>query len=108
MDKKISKTLKKFKSALEAAGIKVDRIILFGSYAMGNAREGSDIDVAVISEDFKDMNLLQRLETIGFALGKAKIMEPIEALGYTKKEFASKNRGSFIGDEVKPKGVTVA
>ena len=107
MDKKISKTLKEFKSALEAAGIKVDRVILFGSYATGNAREGSDIDVAVISEDFKGMNLLKRLETIGLALAKAKIMEPIEGIGYTKKEFASKGKGTFTCDEVKSKGVQV-
>lgn len=107
MDKKISKTLNDFKSALEAVGIKVDRVILFGSYAKGKARKGSDIDVAVISENFKGMNLLERLETIGLALAKARIMEPIEALGYTKKELASKNEGTFIGDEVKSKGVQI-
>jgi predicted nucleotidyltransferase len=107
MDKKITKTLKEFKSALEAAGIKVDRIILFGSYATGNATEGSDIDVAVISEDFKGMNLIKRLETIGLALAKARIMEPIEAIGYTKKEFALKGKGTFVGDEIKPTGVQI-
>lgn len=107
MDKKINKTLKEFKSALEAAGIRVERLILFGSYATGKAIKGSDIDVAVISEDFKDMNLLQRLETIGLALAKARMMEPIEAVAYTKDEFAKKGKGTFVGDEVKPKGVHV-
>jgi hypothetical protein len=53
------------------------------------------------------MNLLRRLETIGLALAKARIMEPIEALGYTEEEFASKGEGTFIGDEVKSKGVEV-
>ncbi|MEW6376429.1 MAG: nucleotidyltransferase domain-containing protein [Thermodesulfobacteriota bacterium] len=107
MDKKISKTLKEFKSALEAVGIRVDQVTLFGSYATGHSRKGSDIDVAVISEDFKGMNLLKRFETIGLALAKARIMEPIEAIGYTKKEFELKGRGTFVGDEVKARGVQV-
>jgi len=107
VDKKITKTLKEFKSALEAEGIKVKRIILFGSYVRGRARRESDIDVAIISENFKGMNLLRRLETIGLALAKARIMEPIEAIGYTEEEFASKGEGTFIGDEVKSKGVEV-
>ncbi len=107
MDKKITKTLKGFKSALEAEGIKVNRIILFGSYAKRRPRRESDIDVAIISENFKGMNLLRRLETIGLALAKARIMEPIEAIGYTEEEFASKGEGTFIGEEVKSKGVEV-
>ena len=107
MDKKITKTLKGFKSALEAEGIKVSRMILFGSYAKRRPRRKSDIDVAIISENFKGMNLLRRLETIGLALAKARIMEPIEAIGYTEEEFASKGEGTFIGDEVKSKGVEV-
>jgi predicted nucleotidyltransferase len=85
MDKKISKTLKELKSALEEAGIKVDQVILFGSYATGWSRKGSDIDVAVVSEDFRGMNLLKRLETIGLALAKARIMEPIEAMAIRKR-----------------------
>ena len=105
MDKKVAKTLKKFRTALEAEDIRVIQMILFGSYATGKARKGSDIDVAVISQNFKGMNLLQRLETIGLVLAKARIMEPIEAIGYTKEEFASKGEGTFIGDEIKPRGL---
>jgi len=107
VDKKIVEILREFKSALEAMDVRVDRMVLFGSYATGGAREGSDIDVAVISQDFEDMNLLERLETIGLALAKARIMEPIEAMGYTDKEFDSKGEGTFIGDEVKPQGITI-
>ena len=105
MDKKITAILEKFKIALQAQGIKVSRFILFGSCASEKATEGSDIDVAVVSENFKDINLLKRLELIGLALAKAKIFEPIEALGYTEEEFASKGQGTFIGDEIKSKGI---
>jgi predicted nucleotidyltransferase len=37
---------------LERAGIPVERIILFGSYARGNHTDASDIDLAVVSEAF--------------------------------------------------------
>jgi predicted nucleotidyltransferase len=107
MDKKISKILRRFKISLEAMGVRVDRMILFGSHASGVKKEGSDIDVAVISKDFRNMNLLKRLETIGLALAKARIMEPVEALGYTEEEFSTKGEGTFLGDEVKSKGIEV-
>ena len=107
MDKKITEILEKFRFALQAQGIKVSRFILFGSCASTKANQESDIDVAVVSENFKDMNLLKRLELIGLALAKAKIMEPIEALAYTEEEFASKGQGTFVGDEIKSKGIQV-
>ena len=107
MAKKITETIERFKQSLEEMGIKVKKIIIFGSYATRRARKHSDIDVVVISDDFKEMNLLKRLETIGLALAKAKIMEPIEALGYTEEEYNSEREGTFIGDEVKSKGVVV-
>ena len=34
---------------------KIEAIILFGSYAKGTENEDSDIDIAVISSDFKDI-----------------------------------------------------
>lgn len=33
----------------------VEAIILFGSYAKGTENEDSDIDIAVVSNDFKDL-----------------------------------------------------
>ena len=34
---------------------KIEAIILFGSYAKGTQNEDSDIDIAIISSDFKDI-----------------------------------------------------
>lgn len=34
---------------------KIEAIILFGSYAKGTENEDSDIDIAIISSDFKDI-----------------------------------------------------
>ncbi|MEA2005563.1 MAG: nucleotidyltransferase domain-containing protein [Acidobacteriota bacterium] len=107
MDKKILKTLKIFKNTLEDMKIHVKRIIIFGSYATGKEKKDSDIDVIVISNDFNGMNIFRRLEILGLALARAKIFEPIEAIGYTEEEFTSRGEGTFIGDEVKTKGVQI-
>ncbi|TVM03840.1 MAG: nucleotidyltransferase domain-containing protein [Candidatus Brocadia sp. WS118] len=107
MDKKMSKIIADVKLALEAMDIQVTKIILFGSHAQGTAHEHSDIDLAIISEDFKDMNLLRRLELIGIALARAKIMDPVEVIAYTEEEFKSKREGTFAGDEIKAKGVEI-
>jgi hypothetical protein len=44
------------------------------------------------------MNLLVRLETLGLAAGK--ILEPIEAVGYTEEEIKN-TKGTFL-EEILP------
>jgi len=84
----INRIIEKFKKELEKYNIHSERIILYGSYAKGNAREDSDIDLVVISSDFENMNLRERLEILGLAAGN--VFEPIEALGYTPQEVLEK------------------
>ncbi len=107
MDRKTVSSLKRFKEALEAHGIEVERIIVYGSHAQGRAEIHSDIDVAVISNSFRRLNLLRRLEVLGAVLARAGIMAPIEALGYTEAEFNSKEKGTLLSDEIKIRGKTV-
>ena len=45
----------RFRAALDAAyGARIERIVLFGSRARGDARPDSDYDVAVFLRDFHD------------------------------------------------------
>ena len=47
--------LKRFRAALgEAYGNRLERVVLFGSRARGDAREDSDYDVAVFLKDLTD------------------------------------------------------
>lgn len=48
----VIKIIERFVGALERDGIKVDKVILYGSYNRGTQREDSDIDIAIISRDF--------------------------------------------------------
>lgn len=85
-------------ASLKRKGIKVDRLILYGSYANGKHKSDSDIDVAVVSSSFDNKNMLKRQELLGeaiFGLG-----EPVEAIGYSYKEFAKRTSLSFLFDIV--------
>ena len=80
----IQTVIKQFAGALQNQGIHIDRIILFGSQARGDARENSDIDLLVVSPDFAQMPLYRRYEVLGKAL--AKVMQPIEPIACTLDE----------------------
>jgi len=90
----IEEIIKQYTSKLSGLGIGVERMILFGSYAKGHPREDSDIDLIVVSKDFEKMNIRERLEILGVA--SARIMQPIQARGYTSQEIASEEKDSFL------------
>ncbi len=83
----------RFRRELERIGIRSERILLFGSHARGEAREGSDIDLIVVSPDWARLSRRERLETLGIAA--VRIMEPIQAQGFTPDEIAARQTGTF-------------
>lgn len=88
MDKAaVLETISDFKKALSAENIKVLKIILFGSYASGNYRSDSDIDLVIISDDFKDKDYWQRIDILSSAVYK--VFKPIEAIAMTQQEWQS-------------------
>jgi len=105
MDRENYSIIVEYRSKLEARGIRVKRIILYGSHASGKAREDSDLDLVVVSDDFKDMDLWERLCLLGQA--RKGIKRPMEILGLTEEEYESDQVDTFIRDEVKAKGVEV-
>ena len=48
----IKELIEKFIALLGRKGIRVEKVILYGSFVSGNIHEGSDIDLAVVSPDF--------------------------------------------------------
>ena len=90
----VKEIIEAYKEALRTLGINVERVILYGSYSKGNQREDSDIDLIIISEDFQKMNLRERLEILGIAA--VRIMEPIEAKGYTPEEIQMAQEASCL------------
>jgi len=76
-----------------------DKIILFGSYAMGNPSNSSDLDLLIITDT--DLPYHKR----SFDIHKALIgsMVPIDILVYTQKEFEQERneKSSFISSAIK-------
>ena len=54
IDRKVMESIKKYIEKISKY-YKIETIILFGSYAKGTQNEDSDIDIAIISSDFKDI-----------------------------------------------------
>ncbi len=73
-------------------------MILFGSYARGTPRDYSDIDIAVISPDFKESRFGNYLLLDQTA---REITPLIEAFPYTSKDFKNRPRGSFLDEIVR-------
>ncbi|MHC4445336.1 MAG: nucleotidyltransferase domain-containing protein [Planctomycetota bacterium] len=89
--------LREFKKALESIDIRVDSLILYGSHAVGTAREDSDIDVVVISSSFSDKSYWERINILTEAIFK--VFAPIEASAFTPEEW--KTDKSLIVDYAK-------
>jgi len=90
----VLKIIGQFKDALEKKGIKIDRIVLFGSYAAGRQRQSSDIDLVVISNDFSGMGYWQRIDLLSDAIYE--VFKPIEAVAMSGSEWEKGD--SFIAD----------
>jgi poly(A) polymerase Pap1 len=80
--------LKVFAQSL-AEDISIQKVYLFGSYAAGTANEDSDIDILVISDDFKKMSPIQT--NFFFFWKAAQIPGDIQPVGYTYDEYLCKD-----------------
>lgn len=95
MDKKtVTEIVNQFHQNIEKRGIKLLKVILYGSHADGTSCEESDIDIVVISEDFSGMSYWERIDIISDVIYE--IFAPIEAVALTPDEW---DRGeSFVTD----------
>jgi predicted nucleotidyltransferase len=91
---------------LERMGVTCEQMFLFGSRAKGTAREGSDIDLFVISEAWAPYNERERLEMLGVAA--ARILEPIQARGATPEEVAKHQLPPFLEQVLREQAVVIA
>ena len=76
---------------LRGYGIAISKIILFGSQAKGGASAESDIDIAIISDDFRDKDIFQRTRLIKDAGAKTirKFVVPVDLVLLTPEELES-------------------
>ena len=94
--RQITTLIRRYVAALEARGIPIERVILFGSYASGHPEEWSDIDIAVISPKFDTLSLLERYEQLGLA--NRDLQAPLDVVGFSSTQVADCEPESFLGE----------
>jgi uncharacterized protein len=91
--KKIRAVINFLGKKLREDNLKVSKIILFGSQVGGRASTRSDIDLIVISDDFRKKNIFSRVELIKKAEIETirKFMIPLDIITMTPEEFETKS-----------------
>jgi predicted nucleotidyltransferase len=73
----------------------VQRVILFGSHARGEADEWSDLDLAVVSPDFNRMSPAQRMDLLVELAMTVGAM--VEVRPYTPEDLEEARPTNFLG-----------
>jgi predicted nucleotidyltransferase len=89
IDPKIITIIKKFKAAVKDK-YGVEKIVLFGSQARGEAKEGSDVDLIIVVKDY-DKHLVENLMTEWH--DRQHIRYPVDFMQYSKKRFDEMSKG---------------
>ena len=87
---KIKNVLKKL---LEGRGLNINKIVMFGSFARGEQKEDSDIDIIIASSDFRNKGIFERVKmTTGICRELVRELKiPFDLLYYSDEEWENKN-----------------
>jgi predicted nucleotidyltransferase len=100
---KVTEAIKFFENCLREKGVKISKIILFGSQSTGKATIDSDVDILIISPDFHNKDIFERARLTKEAEIKTlkKFRIPLDIITLTSEEFES---GSSLITEFARKG----
>lgn len=96
------KTVERFVREIKASGIQVRRAVLFDSYAHGKPHEWSDIDVAVVADEFRGVDDARYFSGVRI---KPDYME-ISTRTYNTKEFTPET--DPFAEVILEKGIEIA
>jgi len=80
----IKSILKQYIKIIKQHKIEIEKIYLFGSYALGTATDESDINIAIISNDFEGDRFLDRRKIVPL---RRKIDRRIEPIPFRTEDF---------------------
>ena len=84
MDKKTAINIIKEFAKLASDELKIEKLILFGSHVTGKAGRESDIDLIIVSDNFRGMKSYRRA---AWMYNYWSSLTPVDFLCYTKAEF---------------------
>jgi len=94
--------IRRYIEELEKNKIHILEAIIFGSYAKGEEKPDSDIDLALISDAFTGDRFEDRRRIIPF---RRKIDSRIEPIPFKPEDF---NNGGIMAEEIKRTGVVIS
>lgn len=88
---KVVRVIEFLEKNLKEKNVHASKIILFGSHSRGKPTPESDIDIVVVSEDFRDKDIFERVNLTRAAEISAikKFMVPLDIVALTPEELAS-------------------
>ena len=99
----IINTVRQFAEEVKKQGIHLRQVILFGSHARGDQQEWSDVDVALVADEFVGVSFEDIKWFIDITIQKPYF--PFEFHTFNTVEF--ENGNPFV-DEIKRTGIPVA
>ena len=96
--------VRQFIYEIQSRGVSLSHVILFGSYARNEQHDYSDIDIALVSDSFEGLSIID-VEPFR----DIKIQSPYKILElhtYNTSDFERGDNG-FIDEEIKPKGIVI-
>ena len=102
MDKKVLEQIRDYRKILEKNKIKIDKLILFGSYAKGTQKKWSDIDLCVVSPQFGKNRFEERVKLMKLSVDSG---ENIELHPYNPKGLT--DRWDPLASEINKYGVEI-
>ena len=99
--KQVEDIVKKYSLLLSEAGLPVEKVVLFGSYAKNMQTESSDIDIAVVLKKFIEDRFTTRVKLMKYSRNFEVVIEPHPFL---EEEFNDSN--PFIW-EIQKNGIVI-
>ena len=93
--------ISQYLTALKEHGFQIQEAILFGSYAHGNANQWSDIDLALVSNEFEGVRFTDKNKIRKITIS---VSADLEVLPFNPKHFTS---GNPLVKEILDTGVRV-
>ena len=98
----VTLVVNKFVAHLGTQGIPVQQAIIYGSWAKGNAKKDSDIDLCIVSENFGRDNIGE----LQFLLKQTRAIDNrLEPVPFTSEELA--NPYSTLASEIRTHGIRI-
>ena len=95
-DESWRRPVEKLVCALVKRGFRIQEVYVFGSRVRGDWLKTSDIDVVIVSEDFRGLRFLDRLELIEKVQWEEGITPHIEAIPLTPEELEERRQSSVV------------